>query len=137
MMNRRHWLGASTLSTISAVLGLQQPTSARAAAAPVPATPLSAEERALHALNRLAFGPRPSDAAAIRRMGAGPWLDAFLAAQLNPASVEVPAALAARLEGWETLKLSQAALIGRYREATQANRIAKREAASKMASMTR
>ena len=133
MMNRRHWLGASTLSTISAVLGLQQPTSARAAAAPVPATPLSAEERALHALNRLAFGPRPSDAAAIRRMGAGPWLDAFLAAQLNPASVEVPAALAARLEGWETLKLSQATLIGRYREATQANRIAKREAASKMA----
>ncbi|CAN5172302.1 DUF1800 domain-containing protein [soil metagenome] len=131
MMNRRQWLGAGAASLAS---GLPQWTPAWAAAAPGPAAPLSAEERALHALNRLAFGPRPSDAAAIRRLGAGPWLEAFLAAQLNPASLEVPAALAVRLAGWETLKLSQAALIGRYREATQANRIAKREAASEMAS---
>ena len=127
MMNRRHWLCAGT------AIGLQGLTAAWGAAVPGLATPLSAEERALHALNRLAFGPRPSDAAAIRRQGAGPWLDEFLTAQLNPASIAVPAAMTARLAGWDTLTLSQAALLGRYREATQANRIAKREVAREMA----
>lgn len=126
MMNRRQWLGTSAAG---ALFGLQQCAPAWAAGAPLPTTPLSPDERALHALNRLAFGPRPSDAAAIRRMGAGPWLEEFLAAQLNPASIAVPEAMAARLDAWDTLKLSQAALIGRYREATQANRLAKREAA--------
>jgi uncharacterized protein (DUF1800 family) len=126
MLNRRQWLGSSVAGTL---LGLQQFAPAWAASTPPLSAPLSPEERALHALNRLAFGPRPSDAAAIRRLGAAAWLDEFLAAQLNPASIAEPEAMATRLEAWDTLRLSQATLIGRYREATQAKRLAKREAA--------
>ena len=98
-INRRHWLSGS------AAMCLPGLTPAWAVAAPMSSTPLSADERALHAFNRLAFGPRPSDSAAIRRLGAGPWLNQFLAAQLNPASIAVAAASAARLEGFDTLHL--------------------------------
>ena len=125
MMNRRQWLGSS------AALGLQGLTTSPAwGTAASTSAPLSPDERALHALNRLAFGPRPGDAAAIQRLGAGPWLQQFLAEQLSPASLAMPAALQARLAALDTLNLSQAELIGRYREATQANRIAKQQAAN-------
>ncbi|MDM4768053.1 DUF1800 domain-containing protein [Pelomonas sp. SE-A7] len=96
------------------------------------AAPLSAEEKALHALNRLAYGPRPGDVAAMRSLGAERWLQAFLAAQFEPASAAAPEALKTRLAGLDTQALSQAELIGRYREATQANRANRREAAATM-----
>ncbi|MEH0166274.1 DUF1800 domain-containing protein [Roseateles microcysteis] len=91
---------------------------------------LSADEKALHALNRLGYGPRPSDITAIRQHGAERWLQSFLAAQLEPAKLAPPEALKARLAALDTQRLSQGELIGRYREATQANRVARREAAA-------
>ena len=51
---------------------------------PADARPLTAEERASHALNRLAFGPRPADAAAIQAQGPKRWLADFIATQLAP-----------------------------------------------------
>jgi uncharacterized protein (DUF1800 family) len=97
------------------------------------AAALSPEERAAHALNRLAYGPRPADAAAIARQGAGPWLDQFLADQLEPSRVAQPAALTDRLAGLDVLKLDQSELISRYREAIKAAREAKRESAKGLA----
>jgi len=91
--------------------------------------PLDATERALHALNRLAYGPRPADAAAIQSLGAERWLARWLDEQLSPASLAQPPALQARLRAMDTLSLGQGELLGRYREAQQANREAKREAA--------
>jgi uncharacterized protein (DUF1800 family) len=94
---------------------------------------LTPEERAAHALNRLAYGPRPADAAAIALQGAGPWLDQYLADQLEPRRIPQPAVLTERLAGLEVLKLDQSELISRYREAIKAAREAKRESAKGMA----
>ena len=117
MITRRQAIAASLLPLAS-----WQPASGQATA------PLSDQERALHALNRLGYGPRPGDAAAIARQGAGPWLEQFLARQMEPSTLALPQALDQRLQGFATTQLSQAALIGRYREATQANQAAQRAA---------
>jgi uncharacterized protein (DUF1800 family) len=127
MRNRRFVLGSAAALT-GAVL-LARP----AAAAAVTSTPLSAEERALHALNRLGYGPRPADAAAIAAQGAGPWLERFLSEQLEPRRLPQPEALTARLAGLEVLKLGQAELLGRYRDAVKSARAARREQAQGMA----
>lgn len=91
-------------------------TSARAGSASVEV--LSAEERAFHALNRLGFGPSPADVGAMRRLGPGLWLEQFLQQQMQPASA-LPQNLQAQLQALETLNLSQAALLARFRQARE------------------
>ena len=123
MKNRRFVLGSA--ATLAGAMLL-----ARRSQAAVPADlPLSAEERALHALNRLGYGPRPADAAAIAQQGAQAWLARFLADQLEPRRLAVPASLSARLASLDVLRLGQAELLGRYREAVKAAREARREQA--------
>jgi uncharacterized protein (DUF1800 family) len=122
--NRRCMLGRTT-----ALLGMALLTRPGLAASAAAGAALSAEERALHALNRLGYGPRPADAAAIAGQGAQQWLERFLAEQLEPRRLPQPAALAERLAGLEVLKLSQGELLGRYREAVRATREARREQA--------
>jgi len=78
------------------------------------------EVRAVHALNRLAYGPRPEDMAEIRRLGANAWLASFVDAQFEPQSLALPASLQARLSGLETQQLSQAELLARFRRVLQA-----------------
>lgn len=121
----------------SAALAAASMWARRVPAAVLPPTadgaPLSADERALHALNRLGYGPRPADAAAIAAEGAGPWLERFLTEQLTPRRLAPPEALTERLASLEVLRLSQAELLGRYREATQAARQARRNQAQGMA----
>src|SRR5713101_426882 len=39
----------------------------------LPITELSADEAILHALNRLAYGPRPGDVERVRQMGQAKW----------------------------------------------------------------
>lgn len=126
MITRRQALRGISLGTALPLAGFA-PVLGWAQAA---TAPLNAEERALHALNRLAYGPRPADMAAIKQQGAERWLQAFLVAQLEPARLSPPEALKTRLAALDTQSLSQAELIGRYREATQANRVARREAAA-------
>jgi uncharacterized protein (DUF1800 family) len=129
MSNRRFVL--SSAAALAAALTLAR--RARAALPPPEPQPLSAEERALHALNRLGYGPRPADAAAIAQQGAARWLARFLAEQLEPRRLPQPEALGERLAGLEVLKLDQATLVGRYREAVKAAREARREKAQGMA----
>ena len=123
MKNRRFVLGSAT-ALVGALMLVRR---GHAAAAPTAA--LSAEERALHALNRLGYGPRPADAAAIAEQGADKWLERFLTEQLEPRRIAMPEGLSARLASLEVLKLDQAELVGRYREAVKAAREAKREQA--------
>jgi len=123
MKNRRFLLGSG--AALAGALMLAR----RAPAAP---TALGADERALHALNRLAYGPRPADAAAIATEGAGPWLERFLAEQLQPRRLPQPEALTRRLDGLEVLGLGQAELLARYRDAVRAAREARREQARGM-----
>lgn len=120
MRNRRFMLGSA-----AALAGLMLARPGRAAGT----APLSADERALHALNRLGYGPRPADAAAIAEQGAERWLARFLDEQLQPRRLTAPPALAAHLAGLEVLTLDPAQLLTRYRDAVRATREARREQA--------
>lgn len=59
------------------------------------------ERQALHALNRLTFGPRPGDLQKVTAMGVEHWIDL----QLHPERID-DHALEARLEGFRTLRMS-------------------------------
>ena len=114
MIQRRHTLAVALLAPLLPRAMAQQ------------ARPgLSEHERALHALNRLGFGPTPADAAAIAALGPKAWLDRFLTEQLQPASLQMPQPLTERLQAMDTLNLSQGAAYARYKEAQKLNREAK------------
>ena len=127
MKNRRFMLGSG--ATLAGALLLARRVPAAALAGAPAAMPLSADERALHALNRLGYGPSPADAAAIAAQGAAPWLERFLNEQLAPRDLPQPPALSSLLAGLDVFKLDQAELLGRYREAVKATREARREKA--------
>src|ERR1700694_6101077 len=69
----------------------------------LPITELSADEAILHALNRLAYGPRPGDVERVRQMGLAKWIDQ----QLNPNSID-DRGVEARLGEFPTLRVSAA-----------------------------
>ena len=71
----------------------------------LPITDMTADEAITHALNRLAYGPRPGDIERIKKMGLSKWIDQ----QLNPSSVE-DRAVEARLERYPTLRMSSSSL---------------------------
>src|SRR6266478_1144673 len=50
----------------------------------LPVKELSTDEAIVHALNRLAYGPRPGEVESIRQMGLAKWIDQ----QLNPNSID-------------------------------------------------
>jgi uncharacterized protein (DUF1800 family) len=72
-------------------------------------SPLTPNERALHVLNRLTFGPRPGDVANIRSTGIDAWIDQ----QLHPESID-DSALNARLSEYPAMQLSLPQLIERF-----------------------
>ncbi len=87
----------------------------------LPITELSADEAIAHALNRLAYGPRPGDIDRIKQMGLGKWIEQ----QLNPNSIDDRAA-EARLENLATLHLTTAQLIREYPQPKQAEKQAQK-----------
>jgi uncharacterized protein (DUF1800 family) len=89
----------------------------------LPITELTADEAILHALNRLAYGPRPGDIERVRQVGLAKWIDQ----QLNPNSIDDKAA-EARLENYPTLRMSSADLIARYPRPKQAQKQAVKSA---------
>jgi uncharacterized protein (DUF1800 family) len=83
----------------------------------LPITELTADEAVLHALNRLAYGPRPGDLARVKQLGLAKWIDQ----QLNPNSID-DRALQARLENYPTLAMSTTQLIQDYPQPKQAEK---------------
>jgi uncharacterized protein (DUF1800 family) len=83
------------------------------AALSLPASPLGPDQRILHALNRLGYGPRPGDVERVRRMG----LAAYIEGQLDPRSIPDPAVEQA-LAAYPVLTLSTVALVRDYPLAT-------------------
>jgi uncharacterized protein (DUF1800 family) len=81
----------------------------------LPITELSTDEAVLHALNRLAYGPRPGDLDRVKQMGLSKWIDQ----QLNPKSIDDSAA-EARLREYPTLGMSNARLMAQYPNPQQA-----------------
>src|SRR5258708_7880585 len=81
----------------------------------LPITELTADEAILHALNRLAYGPRPGDIERIKQIGLAKWIYQ----QLNPNSIN-DSAVEARLEIYPTLKMHTAQLLSEYPNPKQA-----------------
>jgi uncharacterized protein (DUF1800 family) len=73
-----------------------------------PAEPFD-EARAVHVLQRLAYGPSPRDLAEVRRLGVEGWVES----QLQP-SKDLPPALVAKLQALPTLTLSMEQLTEDY-----------------------
>ncbi len=93
-----------------------------------PGTPLSAEQKAEHVLNRLGYGPRPGDIERIRKMGVQAYIDRRPThhvdpLQLNPEKIN-DSALEERLEPMGTLRLSSGELFQRYPRPGQLLRVA-------------
>ena len=70
---------------------------------------LTENEAILHALNRLAYGPRPGDVDRVKQMGLAKWIDQ----QLHPESID-DSALNARLANFPTLSMSSGKLLTEF-----------------------
>jgi len=66
-------------------------------------------KRALHALNRLTFGPRPGDVEKVNAMGVDKWIDQ----QLSPEQIN-DSALEARLEPFRTLHMDTHTMVQNF-----------------------
>lgn len=85
----------------------------------LPISDLSVDEAILHALNRLAYGPRPGDVERVRQMGLAKWIDQ----QLNPNSID-DKSVEARLAALPSLHLNTTTLIAEYPQPKQAAKLA-------------
>ncbi len=80
-------------------------------APPVPAIPqMTDDQKILHALNRLTFGPRDTDVDQVRQMGLQHWIEA----QLHPEAIPENPALEAKLAPLDTLRMSAGEIVKRY-----------------------
>ena len=93
----------------AALPGLESPSRSHSYSHPEDQTaqkPMGPSRRALHALNRLAFGPRPGDVERVEAMGVEKWIDR----QMEPEKLD-DSALEARLAPLRTLKMDARAMI--------------------------
>ena len=73
------------------------------------AVQMDEQKRAVHALNRLTFGPRPGDVERVNAMGVDKWIDL----QLHPDKID-DHALDARLAGFRTLRMDTRELVENF-----------------------
>jgi uncharacterized protein (DUF1800 family) len=81
----------------------------------LPITELTEDEAIMHAMNRLAYGPRPGDVDFVRKLGLEKWIDQ----QLQPSSID-DSALDARLQRYPTIAMSSKKLLEEFPNADQA-----------------
>jgi uncharacterized protein (DUF1800 family) len=72
-------------------------------------TQMDEQKRALHALNRLAFGPRPGDVERVAALGVDKWIDQ----QLHPNKID-DHALDTRLEQFRTLRMNTREIVENF-----------------------
>ncbi len=81
-------------------------------------SPAAEQRRALHALNRLTFGPRPGDVRQVAAMGVEQWIDM----QLHPEKID-DHALEARLEPFRTLHMNTKELAEDFPDGQELNQV--------------
>jgi uncharacterized protein (DUF1800 family) len=95
------------IALLGVMFGLLAATTVSAKKKPGPG--LEERQRALHALNRLTFGPRPGDVDRVLAMGVDEWIDL----QLHPSKID-DSALAARLAPLRTLDMDTREIIAKF-----------------------
>ena len=80
----------------------------------LPITELTEDQAIMHAMNRLAYGPRPGDVEYIRKLGLEKWIDL----QLQPNSID-DSALDTRLQRYPTIAMSSRELLDKFPNADQ------------------
>jgi uncharacterized protein (DUF1800 family) len=78
------------------------------------------QKRAVHALNRLTFGPRPGDVQRVMAIGVDQWIDL----QLHPEKID-DSALDARLEPLRTTRMSTKELARNFPDGQEINQVMK------------
>jgi uncharacterized protein (DUF1800 family) len=76
------------------------------------------QKRALHALNRLTFGPRPGDLQQVMAMGVEQWIDL----QLHPGKID-DSAIDARLEPLRTLRMNSREIAEDFPDGQEINQV--------------
>jgi uncharacterized protein (DUF1800 family) len=76
---------------------------------PAGATAVDAQKRAVHALNRLTFGPRPGDVERVTELGVDKWIEL----ELHPEKID-DAALEARLVPFRTLRMDTREIVENF-----------------------
>jgi uncharacterized protein (DUF1800 family) len=74
-----------------------------------PASEMTDQQRAVHALNRLTFGPRPGDVQRVAQMGVDQWIEL----QLHPDKID-DSALASRLSPFRTLRMDTKEIVENF-----------------------
>jgi uncharacterized protein (DUF1800 family) len=89
----------------------------------LPITELTEDQATLHALNRLAYGPRPGDVERVHQIGLEKWIDQ----QLDPDSID-DSALDERLKKYPTLSMSSTQILAEF---PRQNQLAKAQGETK------
>src|SRR5580704_4623870 len=77
---------------------------------PKTAPTMTADQKALHALNRLTFGPRPEDIETVQQKGLDHWIEQ----QLHPSAIPENPVLETKLAPFDTLRMTTAELAYHY-----------------------
>jgi uncharacterized protein (DUF1800 family) len=110
-MQRKILILAVSGLTMATGFAAKKPKPAPAATLAAPKIPLMTDEqKVLHALNRLTFGPRPGDMEQVKQMGVAQWIEQ----QLNPESIPENPTLIAKLEPLDTLQMGTADMLQKY-----------------------
>jgi len=103
--------GLSLMATAFAAKKPKPPAASRTTTLAAPKIPqMTDDQKALHALNRLTFGPRPGDLEQVKQMGVDKWIEQ----QLQPDTIEENPVLVAKLEPLDTLQMGTAAMLQKY-----------------------
>jgi uncharacterized protein (DUF1800 family) len=100
------------------VAGCVQPLLARKKAKENVSSGVSDRKRALHALNRLTFGPRPGDVQRVMAIGVDHWIDL----QLHPERID-DGALNSRLQPFRTLRMNPKELAENFPDGQEINQV--------------
>jgi uncharacterized protein (DUF1800 family) len=99
---RKFWASFTLLAVLSPTLVVN------ALGAPA-GKALTEEQKVLHVLNRLTFGPRPGDVEKVKKIG----IETFIQQQLDPASIDDSAA-EARVKGLDVFGLTTSEIFAKY-----------------------
>src|SRR5690349_8902237 len=106
------------MKKMAVLLSLILVSSLVSAASPTVSDQLNGDQKIIHLLNRIGFGPRPGDLERVRQMG----LDKYIEQQLHPELIN-NAATEERLASLPSLKLDTSEILEKY---PRPNQIARR-----------